>query len=302
MVLILQTIIQTYICLVIFPRMVAQRVNPKDWRTIERVAEEHPYVVALLDGALFYMCTGTIINDRTVLTSGKCLKNDLKYVAVTIAAFDRISVNSNVFTIAFKRRHGQYSFQIKPNSDSDAIRMQNNIGLVLTVKPLLEALVSRPRIGNLNYKKLKKIALVAVGFGKINRRVVAIQKQVYETATCVNSNWNNCVCGIEEDSNLRTYVDQFGEGGPVLLGSVVIGIVSFPCASMSVSSVATYNVFTVIGPYEYWINNAYESPMRFISQEAQISSFQKRMEPNYLFLYLLIVQMCRRFFIMLLKM
>ncbi|XP_068629084.1 uncharacterized protein [Battus philenor] len=255
------------------------------------IAEEYPYVVALLDGTRTYVCSGTIINERTVLTSGTCLTKELRYVAVAVAAFDRAIGNNTLFSVAFKRIHGDYALELSPDSPEQITRMQNNIGLVFTVKAQFELFINSPDIGNYVTTDLVQSELTAVGYGKLNKRVVALQKQIYHQEPCAKTNCHYCVCGIEDVTNSKTYMEPFGEGAPILLGSLVVGIATFPTGSLTTTNGKTvYNMFTVTGPYLNWINNSHsESPMRFVSQEHQIN-FQRRITEECLYLCVFVIK------------
>ncbi|CAG5018474.1 unnamed protein product [Parnassius apollo] len=286
--LILQTIRISFFSLAII-NLTAQEANPADWRTIEMLAEEHPYIVALLDREKVYSCTGTIINQRTVLTSGSCVKRDPNFVAVGAAAIENILKTNMLLKIAFKRLHKDYALEVNIDSDQIITQMYNNIGLIYTVKPHLELFVYSAVIGNYSASELMKSRLLAVGYGKIKEHLVALQKQIYHQIPCKNPKWHYCVCGSEYTTGSKTYLQNFGEGGPILLDSLVVGIATFPCGSLAHRNLNdVYNIFTVIGPYLHWFDEPYSEPsLKFVSQEIN-TSFQRRVGVECFFLCLIV--------------
>lgn len=232
--------------------------NLLDWRRFEALAEEHPYIVALLSGMKDYVCTGSVINKVCVLTSGNCVTYDPKYVAVNTAVYNKKLSNNTIFTISATLKHGDYMFQLK-TADPNLTRMHSNIGLVFVDRPLLEYFINVADLGNFYASELKDMDLTAIGYGNLgSSNLVGLQYQIYHQTACMNPKWYYCVCGIE--AQITTYVNEFGQGGPILLGSALVGISAAPCGTLLLRNLGVkYNAFTVVGPYLPWVEKSKES-------------------------------------------
>lgn len=237
--------------------MEMQFTSPQDWRVIESLAEEHPYVVALLSGTKDYICTGSIISKLSILTSGSCVSYEPKYVVISAAMYSKNLNNKTVFEIAYTKLHGDYIFDLK-TSDPNVTRMHSNIGLVFLNRPILELFVNAADMGNYYASELKEKKLVAVGYGRLGTSdTVALQHQAYHQTPCTNPKWYYCVCGIEYSTYTRTYSYEFGTGAPVLYGTELVGITATPCGTLTMKNLGIkYNIFTVIGPYLPWIDKS----------------------------------------------
>lgn len=267
-------------------------IMPIDWRDIEMIAETHPYIVALLNGCKIYSCTGTIINERTVLTSGTCVQKDLNYIAVALAAFDIDVDNRTLFKVASKRLHEDYNVDLSYDSNENITRMVSNIGLVFTIKPYLELFVNSATVGGYLIPDLRKAELNLVGYGNLAKQRTVLQSQIYHQTSCMNPEWYNCFCGIENVNAPKPYAENFGEGAPLLYGSSIVGIATFPSGSLALEgSHIIYNIFTFTNAYVYWINKPdIEIPLKLISQETQ-TSYQKRFEVECVYLCVIVSKM-----------
>ncbi|XP_052753694.1 uncharacterized protein LOC113514667 [Galleria mellonella] len=225
-----------------------------DWLTIETLAEVHPYIVGLLNNTKDYMCTGTIIDKQTVLTSGSCISKKLKYIVMGMAVLRKNINNNNLIEIASTKLHGGYVFEFK-SSQYNITRMHSNIGLVLSSRPVLIYYFEGPKIGKYFASELKSATLTAVGYGKIdNSDTLVLQAQTYHQIPCTNPKWYYCVCGIEYSTNRRSNEQEFGKGAPVLRESELAAITAIPCGILTLKSMGVkYNIFTVVGPYLPWI-------------------------------------------------
>ncbi|XP_059049363.1 uncharacterized protein LOC131844474 [Achroia grisella] len=226
----------------------------KDWSAIETLAEEHPYIVGLLNYTKDYMCTGTIISKRTVLTSGTCLSTKLKYIVVGTALLRKSIKNNMLLEIATTILHGDYIFESK-FSGVNVTRLHSNIGLVISTRPILTFFFVSADIGNYYASELERATLTTVGYGKIhNSDAMVLQAQEYRQIPCTNPKWYYCVCGIEYSPYRKTYEQEFGNGAPVLHETELAAITASPCGILILTSTKVkYNIFTVVGPYLPWI-------------------------------------------------
>lgn len=231
--------------------------NLKDWKLVESLAEEYPYIVALLNRTKEYMCTGIIVNKSTVLTAGSCIDPALYYIAVGSAVISKSINNGSLFEIATMQLHTDYIFELKP-TDPNVTRMHSNVGLVFSVLPKLEVYLPTADLGNYFASELHEKNMVVVGYGKYSAtKLYVLQHQAYHQAPCANPKWYYCVCGFEYSAYTKTYDHEFGEGAPVFLGREVIGIAATPCGTMELSDGIKYNIFTVVGPYLPWVEKTH---------------------------------------------
>lgn len=263
--------------------------NPQDWRVIEALAEEHPYVVALLSSTKDYICTGSIISKKSILTSGSCVSYEPKYVVISAAMYNKKINNELVFDVAYTKLHGDYIFDLK-TTDPNVTRMHSNIGLVFVSRPVLELFVNAADIGNYYASELKEKRLVAVGYGRLGTTdTVALQHQAYHQTPCTNPKWYYCVCGIEYSTYTKTYTYEFGIGAPVLFGSELVGITATPCGTLSMKNLGIkYNIFTVIGPYLPWIDKSQTNSTIVIKMRTN-SNGVERLTMNEHFIILLVI-------------
>ncbi|XP_026725972.1 uncharacterized protein LOC113492622 [Trichoplusia ni] len=263
--------------------------NPQDWRVIEALAEEHPYVVALLSSTKDYICTGSIISKKSILTSGSCVSYEPKYVVISAAMYNKKINNELVFDVAYTKLHGDYIFDLK-TTDPNVTRMHSNIGLVFVSRPVLELFVNAADIGNYYASELKEKRLVAVGYGRLGTTdTVALQQQAYHQTPCTNPKWYYCVCGIEYSTYTKTYTYEFGIGAPVLFGSELVGITATPCGTLSMKNLGIkYNIFTVIGPYLPWIDKSQTNSTIVIKMRTN-SNGVERLTMNEHFIILLVI-------------
>lgn len=227
--------------------------NSEDWRTIENLAESHPYVVAILNLAKDCMCSGTIIGEKTVLTSGGCINPKPHYIAVGSAVFNN-KLNKSLIPITYTKTHGDYIFDVQ-ETELKVNRMNSNIGLIFVLRPVLNLYLESAIIGNYYASELKEKKLVMVGFGYIRTsNIVVLQQQAYQQTGCMNPTWYYCICGIEYFP--VSYEESFGEGAPVLLDETVVAIAATPSGSLTLKKNINYNIFTVIAPYSRWIEKS----------------------------------------------
>ncbi|KAJ8734721.1 hypothetical protein PYW08_013971 [Mythimna loreyi] len=258
-----------------------QRPSPQDWQVIETLAEEHPYLVGLLSGAKDYICTGSIINKRSILTSGSCVSFNPRYVLTSAALYNKKINKRSVFDVAYTKLHGDYIFDLK-TLEPNVTRMHSNIGLVFVKRPVLEIFVVAVEIGNYYASELKDKKLVAVGYGRLDSSdTVALQHQAYHQTPCTNPKWYYCVCGIEYSTHTKTYNYEFGTGAPVLLGQTLVGVTATPCGTLSMKNLGIkYNIFTVIGPYLPWIEKSQARKQKVHMVHAPQGAH--RLQPNLL--------------------
>lgn len=224
-----------------------------DWRIIETIAEEVPYVVALLNQSRSYICTGVAISKDTVLTTGKCLSPDPKYVVIGQAVINEYLNENKLIKIAYFVRHPDYTF-IWERKTPDKTTIHSNIGIVYTVTQILDLYYEMAQIGTFYAPELRDRQFSAIGFGNANvQNTQVLDRRLYRQEACVNPKWYYCVCGFTAD-----YIDfaqLFGEGGPVLLGTDVVAVITVPCGKLfKPDELVSYNIFTIIGPYLTWMN------------------------------------------------
>lgn len=225
--------------------------DPSDWRIIEGLAEEHPYIVALLSSMKNYLCTGSIINKRCVLTSGHCAANKPKYV-VNSAVYTKGINNNTIFNVYSTTLHTDYIFDLQ-KTNPNITKLHSNIGLVFVDRPFLELFINIAEMGNYFASELRNKKMIAIGYGYLDTpNTVVLQSQTYLQVPCLNPKWYYCVCGKEYQMTGKTYLAEFGVGAPLLLESVLVGVTAAPCGSLSRDAMK-YNIFTVVGPYLPWM-------------------------------------------------
>lgn len=223
-----------------------------DWRIVEMIAEEVPYVVALLNKSRSYICTGVAINEDTVLTTGKCLSTNPKYIVIGQAVINNYINKNKYLEIAYFVKHPDYTF--KWERKAPHITIHSNIGVVYTVRQILNLHYEMAQIGTYYAPELHDRQFFAVGYGNGNvQNTQVLDRRLYHQEACVNLQWYYCVCGFTTD-----YIDYdqlFGEGGPVLLNSDVVAVITVPCGKLfKPDALVSYNIFTIIGPYLTWMN------------------------------------------------
>lgn len=234
--------------------------DPFDWKIVEGLAEQYPCVTALLNISKDYMCTGVVINKRTVLTSGSCIDPALHFIALGSAVLSRSVSHKSLMQIANSVLHVDYIFELWAH-EPNTTRVHSNIGLVFSVLPYLDAFLSSVDLGNYFASELQEKAVKVVGYGKINgTNTVVLQQQIYHQSPCTNPKWYYCICGVEFLGEGKTYEGEFGKGAPVFLGTEVVGIAAAPSGVMKIEksskSPIKYNIFTVIGPFLPWVDKA----------------------------------------------
>ncbi|CAH2100020.1 unnamed protein product [Euphydryas editha] len=260
-----------------------------DWQRIETLAEEYPYIVAILNHEKDYVCTGTVINKRTVLTSGRCINPVPHYVTTGTAVFWKNQSSNNVFEVAFTKLHGDYIFNFHER-DLSISQMHSNIGLIFTVKPFLDLYLESANIGNYFASELKGKKLLMVGYGNIKEpEVIVLQQQTYHQVPCKNPKWYYCICGIEYSA--INYEEPFGEGAPVLYNDVVVGISASPSGSLTQNRNINYNIFTVIGPYLPWIEKSKSSIVLQLKNLSNSVSQSKTYEKRFIFITIAITML-----------
>ncbi|CAK1548290.1 unnamed protein product [Leptosia nina] len=222
------------------------------------LAEEHPYIVALLNNTKNYTCTGVIIDHRRVLTSGTCIDTVPTYVVVGSAIAGQRTKGNNIFNVAYTKAHEDYSFEVNQRNQN-VTRMHSNIALVFTVELTLLYFTEAAILSNYFESELRNKKLHATGFGEIDKRVTVLQHQRYRQVACTNPKWYYCICGRESG---KTYDQYFGEGAPVFYKNEVIGISAFPTGLLKLKNDERYNVFTVISPYLPWIKKTQSNEVR----------------------------------------
>ncbi|XP_063634402.1 uncharacterized protein LOC134805044 [Cydia splendana] len=223
-----------------------------DWNEVEKLAEIHPYVVAVLDAKHEYICSGFSITDLTVVTAGSCLTVPPAAVAISAVLGDD-AIGKNILRVSHTRVHKAFTCYVSQTQPSETI-MNSNVALIYVVNHKLDYFTSAAAIGDFSPFQLRKQTLTVIGFGETDAGTVVLQRQVYIQKTCVNPQWFYCVCGVE--SKETTYENQFGEGGPVLLSGKVVAIAGAPCGALFIPHTSVkYNIFTVAMEYNSWIRN-----------------------------------------------
>lgn len=224
-----------------------------DWRTVETIAEEVPYVVALLNQSKSYICTGVAISKDTVLTTGKCLSPDPKYVVIGQAVINDYVKKNKMLLIDYFVKHPDYTFKWERTAP-DKTTIHSNIGIIYTVRQILHLHYEMAQVGTFYAPELHNRQFSAVGYGNANvHNTQVLDRRLYHQEACVNPKWYYCVCGYTAD-----YIDfeqLFGEGGPVLVDTDVVAVITVPCGKLfKPDQLVSYNIFTIIGPYLTWMN------------------------------------------------
>jgi hypothetical protein len=224
-----------------------------DWKEIEKLAEDHPYLVALLDVRYEYICTGTSIAHQTVLTSGSCAAARPAFVAISAVLADDV-VGKNILKVSGTKIHSSFDYYVSQTQPSDIV-MNSNIALVYVDNNKLDYFANLAVIGDIGPLELRNKELAVFGYGELDMGTIVLQQQVYVQKTCVNPQWFYCVCGVESTRE-STYENQFGEGAPALLQSKVVAIVAAPCGALIMPNTdVKYNIFTVVTHYHSWVWN-----------------------------------------------
>lgn len=229
-----------------------------EWRMVETLAEENPFIVALINSVEDYVCSGTIIDKRTVLTTGNCITKNLTYVAVGLAVISKKNF-ANLLDVADTRIHADYTYLMN-TTDPSLARIHSNIGLVFVVEPVLTQFLPPATIGSYFASELTDTDLTTVGHGRcaMNQEVFVLQYQSYEQTVCANPRWYYCICGKEVVSSSSlgapTHGKDFGNGAPILHGSDVVCLSAISSGEPILWSAGVkYNIFTVIGAYVPWM-------------------------------------------------
>lgn len=224
-----------------------------DWRIVETIAEEVPYIVALLSKKKSYICTGVAISRDAVLTTGKCINLNPEYVVIGQAVINNYISKNKFMKIAKFIQHPDYTF-VWETEDTDKTTVHSNIGVVYTVKKILNLYYDMAQIGAYFALELHDKQFSTVGYGNSSiENTQVLNRHFYYQETCLNPKWYYCVCGFTSE-HIR--LDEvFGEGGPLLLNTDVVAVASAPCGELNKpSGIVSYNIFTVIGPYLTWMN------------------------------------------------
>lgn len=223
-----------------------------DWRNIEKIAEEVPFVVALLNNTKIFICTGIAISKNTVLTTAKCLGPDTRYVVIGQAVINDY-INKNKFIeISYFITHPDFTFVWEKKAPHIST-IHSNIGIVYTVRQILDLHFEMGRISTFFAPELHDRQFYAIGYGSIHvRNTQVLNRRFYYQEACINPKWYYCVCGFT--TNHIDYEHFFGEGGPVLLDTDVIAVITVPCGILlKPDSLVSYNIFTIISPYLTWM-------------------------------------------------
>lgn len=243
----------------------------EEWSVIEALAEENPYVVALLNGTLDYKCSGATIGRRTVLTSGYCITLRPTFVAVGLALLSKKL--SNMFVVSHTLLHVDFTSVMNVSKPS-ATKMHSNIGLVFVTRPVLDLFLPPATIGSYFATELNEVELTTVGYGRrrvdeIDTETFELQYQCYDQSTCINPRWYYCLCGTEIASAERTHGKDFGNGAPVMFGSVIVCISAISTETLVLRSTdVKFSIFTIIGPYIPWIEKSETSTKEEKIQES----------------------------------
>lgn len=224
-----------------------------DWRIVENIAEEVPYVVALLNQSTSYICTGVAIGKDKVLTTAKCLSPDPKYVIIGQAVINHYINKNKLIKIDYFVKHPDYTF-VWERKAPDVISIHSNIGIVYTIRQILHLHYEIAQIGNFFAPELHDREFTAVGYGNGNvQNTQVLDRRSYHQEACVNPKWYYCVCGFTTD--YIDYEQVFGEGGPVVLDTDVVAVITVPCGKLFKSeALVSYNIFTIITPYLTWMS------------------------------------------------
>lgn len=263
--------------------------SPKDWKTVEKLIEENPFIVALLNHTLDYICTGTIISKTTVLTSGSCINFNPKHVAVGVAVVSKKISKTSLLSVAYTRLHGDYNFEIKA-AEPNVTHMHSNIGLVIVARPMLDLYIPAAEIGKYYASELQDIELTTVGYGGISgTRIVVLQYENYNQAPCANPRWYYCICGVEVSNTSKTYEKDFGNGAPVFFGRELVGVAATASGTLTLkTSGVKYNIFTIIGPYLAWIEKVDANMTLRMRARSQACRNHANLIVNFVYVLLLI--------------
>ncbi|KAI5642544.1 hypothetical protein NE865_05571 [Phthorimaea operculella] len=241
--------------------------DDNDWRSLEDMAEQHSFIVALLNKHLDFICTGTIVNNLVVLTTGSCIKKRPYVVVIGAAIIDtRDNVtNKSMRRISHSIIHPEYALELVNNTRDNKTQLNtliSNIGLVFAKEPVLELFYDRATTSFFFASDLMDKKFDVIGYGDVEgQQRKMMQRHWYKQTPCLNPYWYYCICGLNDSEEHET---DFGEGATLMYGSAVIaigalssGILSMPYTSPDKGDTENtrnkYVVFTVLGPYLTWI-------------------------------------------------
>lgn len=231
--------------------------EPKVWSKAEGLAERYPYIVALLDKDKKFLCTGTIADEWTVLTTGSCLRTTPHSIAIGLAVINTEINRGNVILVDSVKQHEEFIFEIE-DADPHHFRIYNDIGIVFLKHPIKRLLFVKAPINNAFASELQDVVLLTVGYVEENERdSVLLRSQPFRQSKCINLKWYYCICGVEYgiESGMPTF--YFGLGAPALVQNEIAALTtSSYLFQIRKSPEAKYNIYTVVGAYLPWIEKA----------------------------------------------
>ncbi|GBP06444.1 Trypsin-6 [Eumeta japonica] len=213
--------------------------------------EDYPYLVSLWKRGKFH-CGGTIINDRFVLTSGRCV------ILLDTSRYYVLAGTADIETQEGGQRHNLEQI-IRHDHFND--QGQNDICLLkLTTSLVFSSRVSEAHLPEYDVTLPRNTVFNVAGWGSEttdgeistvlrSTRVPLFNKktckEIYNRATVVNSKMI-CAGTIGQDAC------RGDSGGPLILEGVVVGIVS---RGASCGSGEYPTIYTKVSAYLNWIRD-----------------------------------------------
>ncbi|KAG5671587.1 hypothetical protein PVAND_001780 [Polypedilum vanderplanki] len=220
-----------------------------------------PYQVSLRNwGSDFHFCGGALISNRWVVTAAVCVygreRNSLDIMA-GIASLRARGQSYRSFNIVI---HPGFNFNNFPSST-----VNHNIGLVQSLLPFhFTRFVSPIRLSSIIQRNPDFAVISGFGATTINGGPNSDSLQKLDVVTNPDGPCDTAGISIDMRFNICTYNRQITDnnvnvgfcttdvGGPLVIGSELIGIASFnnPCAVLD-----QYDVYVRISEYRAWIGS-----------------------------------------------
>lgn len=261
--------------------------SPTNWYEMEELIEVNSYIVAVLNYDMKYICTGTIISPVTVLTAGHCINKQPAHIVFGLCVIRSEIPYHNLVKVKSANTHHDFHYF------KDFTEMHSNLGLLTVRRPVLTYYMQSARIGNYFASELKGRNLTVLGFGRTLENVTMLQKQTYRAIHCMLPKLFYCICGKEKPEEQKDMIN-FAEGAPVIFDRHIVGIVAatkstFKTANRFRALDEDKNIFTVLAPYEIWLQQ-YTSPFKRTSVRSGCTSHTSFQSVFCMFFSILVLQ------------
>ncbi|XP_008551865.1 phenoloxidase-activating factor 1-like [Microplitis demolitor] len=217
--------------------------------------------INLCDGSIKYPCTGTILNERTVLTTATCAlanSDDYKLHSVLIGDFDTsTNPDCNKLFCAYCSQSYDISYVVKhPNFKAETY--ERNIALVRLNKSIAFTLTAQPICySDQQYITIGSTAIL-VGWGKLSDNIKSTEQQILPIKILQTQNCDEFMSqGFDVELCAVGYQDPCSgfSGSPLITrdgsGFTVIGMLSY--GSSCDANKRLPSVFVNIQKYALWI-------------------------------------------------